>query len=110
VLENTATVKLRVLIGQEERTLMLAREVVEPDPLGLMITKTKGGWTVHGGNNDGTTQEAIVNICCEERDDDLRDCVKNIMWLENFGVVVTNIDRRKSEEEKLFLKMMADTI
>jgi hypothetical protein len=89
---------------------MLAIEVVEPDLLGLMITKTKIGWIVHGGDNGDTTQKAIVNICCEERDDDLHDCVKKFMWLENFGVVVTNIDRRKSEEERLFLKMMADTI
>jgi hypothetical protein len=32
------------------------------------------------------------------------------MSLENFGVVVTKIDRRLSEEERLFLKMMTDTI
>jgi hypothetical protein len=32
------------------------------------------------------------------------------MSFENFGVVVTNIDRRKSKEERLSLKMMADTI
>jgi hypothetical protein len=75
----------------------VAREVVEPDPLGLMITKTKLGWIVHGGNNGGSTQETIVNICCEERDDDLHDCVKKFMSLENFEVMVTNIDRRKSE-------------
>jgi hypothetical protein len=45
------------LIGQDNQTLMVAREVVEP--LGLMITKTKLGWIVHGGNNGGSTQEAI---------------------------------------------------
>jgi hypothetical protein len=33
--------KPRVLIGQANQTLMVAREVVEPDPLGLTITKTK---------------------------------------------------------------------
>jgi hypothetical protein len=32
------------------------------------------------------------------------------MSLENFGVVATNIDRRKSEEERLSLKMIGDTI
>jgi hypothetical protein len=58
--------------------MMVAREVVEPKTLGLMITKTKLGWIVHGGNNDGSTQEAIVNICCEERDDDLHGCVKKL--------------------------------
>jgi hypothetical protein len=51
-----------------------------------------------------------MNIGCEERDDDLQDYVKNVMSLENFGVVATNIDRRKSEEKRLSLKMMADTI
>jgi hypothetical protein len=45
-----------------------------------------------------------VNICC------MHDCVKKFMLLENIGVMVTNIDRRKSEEERLSLKMMADTI
>jgi hypothetical protein len=48
------------LIGQDNQTLMVAREVVEPDPLSLMITKMK--WIVHGGNNGDSTQEAIVNI------------------------------------------------
>jgi hypothetical protein len=32
------------------------------------------------------------------------------MLLENILVMMTNIDRRKSEKEKLSLKMMADTI
>jgi hypothetical protein len=69
VLEKVTSVKPRVLIGQDNQTLMVAREVVEPDPLGLMITKTKLGWNVHGGNIGGSTQEAIVNICYEERDE-----------------------------------------
>jgi hypothetical protein len=56
--------------------------------LDLMITKTKLGWIVHGGDNG--SQEAIVYICCEERDDDLHDWVKMFMSVENFGVVVTN--------------------
>jgi hypothetical protein len=60
---------------------MVAREFVEPDPLGLMITKTKLGWIVHGGDNGGSTQEAIVNICCEKLDDNLDDCVKKFMSL-----------------------------
>jgi hypothetical protein len=93
------------LIGQDNQTLMVAREVVEP--LGLMI---KLGWIVHGSNNGGSIQEAIVYICCEERDDDLDDCVENFMSLENLGVVATSIDRRKSEEKRLSLKMMTDTI
>jgi hypothetical protein len=67
-----------------------------------MITKTKLGWIVHGGDNG--SQEAIVNICCEERDDDLHDWVKMFMSLEKFGVVVTNTDRRKSDEERLSFK------
>jgi CO dehydrogenase/acetyl-CoA synthase beta subunit len=58
----------------------------------------------------GSIKEAIMNICCEERDDDLHDYVKKFMSLENFGVVVTNIDRRKSEEKRLSLKMIADTV
>jgi hypothetical protein len=78
------------LIGQDNQTLMVARKVVEPGPLVLMITKTKLGWIMHGGNNGSSTQEAIVNICCEERD--LHDCVKKLTSLESFGVVVTNTD------------------
>jgi hypothetical protein len=66
VLEKIASVKPRVLIGQDNETLMVAREVVGPHPLGLMITKTKLGWIMHGGDNGGSSQEAIVNICCEE--------------------------------------------
>jgi hypothetical protein len=51
-----------------------------------------------------------VNICCEEREANLQDYAKNLMPLENFEMVVTNIDRRKSEEQTISLKMMADTI
>jgi hypothetical protein len=81
VQEKVASVKPRVLIDQ---TLMVAKEVVVPDPLSLIITKTKLCWIVHGGNNDDSTQEAIVNICCEECDDDLHDCVKKLLSFENF--------------------------
>jgi hypothetical protein len=63
VMEKVASVRPRALIGQDTQTLMVAREVVEPDPLGLMITKTQLGWNVHEGDNGGS-QEAIVNICC----------------------------------------------
>jgi hypothetical protein len=59
VLVKVASVKPRVLIGQDNQTLTVARSVVEPNPLGLMITKIN-----HGGNNGDSTQEAIVNICC----------------------------------------------
>jgi hypothetical protein len=64
VLEKVASVKLTVLIGQDNQTLMVNIEVVEPDPLDLIIKKTKLGWIVHGGDNGGSTQEAIVHICC----------------------------------------------
>jgi hypothetical protein len=37
VLEKVASFKPKVLIDQDNQTLMVAREVVEPDPLGLMI-------------------------------------------------------------------------
>jgi hypothetical protein len=89
---------------------MVAKEFVEPDPLGLMITKTELGWIVHGGDNVGSIQEAIVNFCCEKSDDILHGCVKKFMSLENFGMMVKNIDRRKSEEERLSLKNLKDFI
>jgi hypothetical protein len=79
VLDNVASAKPSVLIGQDNQTLMLAREAVEPETLDLMITKTKVCWILHGGDNGGSTQETIVNICCEERDDNLHDCVKKFM-------------------------------
>jgi hypothetical protein len=109
VLEKVDSVKPRVFIGQDNQTLV-AREVAEPDTLGLIITKMKLSWIVCGVDNGGFTQEAIENICCEERDADLHDCVKKLMSLKIFAVVVTKIDRRKSEEERLSLKMMANTI
>jgi hypothetical protein len=55
VLEKVASFWPRILIGQDNQTLMVPREVVEPDPLGLMITKTKLVWIVHGGDNGGST-------------------------------------------------------
>jgi hypothetical protein len=54
VLEKIASVKPRVLIGQDNQTLMVAREVVEPEPFGLMITKTKLGCILHSSDNDGS--------------------------------------------------------
>jgi hypothetical protein len=46
----------------------------------------------------------IANICCEEADNTLHKMVKQIMTIENFGVTVSKIDRRKSEEERLAQK------
>jgi hypothetical protein len=48
LLEKVARVTPRVLIGQDNQKLMVAREVVGPDRLSLMITKTKLRWIVHG--------------------------------------------------------------
>jgi hypothetical protein len=81
VLEKVASVKPRILIGKDNQTLMVAREVVEPNFLGLMNTKTKLSSIVHGGDNGGSIQEATT---CSAR--------------------------RNSEEKRLSLKMMADTI
>jgi hypothetical protein len=36
--------------------------------------------------------------------------VKQFMTIENFGVTVSKIDRRKSEEERLAQKRMEETI
>jgi hypothetical protein len=66
VLEKVVSFNPRILIGQDNETLVVARAVVEPDPLGLMITNTKLGWIVQGGDNGGSIQEAIVNNYCEE--------------------------------------------
>jgi hypothetical protein len=46
LMKKVTSVKPRVLIGQDNQTLMVARKVVEPNPLGLMLTKTKLGWIV----------------------------------------------------------------
>jgi hypothetical protein len=51
---KVASVKPRVLIGQDNQTLMVSRGVGEPNPFGLMITKTKLGWIVHSGDNGGS--------------------------------------------------------
>jgi hypothetical protein len=42
-LPRGANVKPRIVIGQDNQTLMVTRKVVELDPSGLMITKTKLG-------------------------------------------------------------------
>jgi hypothetical protein len=49
MLVKVASVNPTVLIGQDNQTL--TGEVVEPDPLGLMITKMNLDWIVHGGYN-----------------------------------------------------------
>jgi hypothetical protein len=38
--------KPMLLIEQDNQTLMVAREVIEPNPNGPMMTKTKIGWMV----------------------------------------------------------------
>jgi hypothetical protein len=76
------------------------------------MTQTKLGWIVHGMiTNSGISLEslAIVNTCCEH-DDNLHDLVKTFMTLDNFGVLNTNTDRRNSEEKRLSIAKMEETI
>jgi hypothetical protein len=50
------------------------------------------------------------NQNCGENNEDLHQLVKNCMTLENFGVIATPTDRRKSEEERSALEKMEKSI
>jgi hypothetical protein len=47
---------------------------------------------------------------CHENDSELHDVVKKLMNLDNIGVALPRIDRNKSEEEHLAIKMAEEDI
>jgi hypothetical protein len=84
---------------------------VRPRSDGPMMNKTKLGWIIHGLVATSRKEDlGIVKICCEEADNTLHETVKQFMAIENFGVKVSKIARRKSEKERLAQKMMEKTI
>jgi hypothetical protein len=99
-LEKIAGAKPMLLIGQDNQTLMVAREVIEPNPNGPMMTRTKLGWIVHGPGNHNGKNEATVNICCEE------DVVEKFKPNENLEGMVSNLDHYKPEEKWKQLQKM----
>jgi hypothetical protein len=83
---------------------------VNPDAPAISI-KTKLGWVIHGpAGNYQEFHSSIVNLCCEKNDEDLHQLVKSCMTLENFGVITTPTDRRKSEEERSAPEQMEKSI
>jgi hypothetical protein len=55
-------------------------------------------------------EETIVNLCCEREDEKLHQLVKDQMSLENVGVTIRKIDRRKSEEDRAVVKKIDSSI
>ncbi|XP_065178343.1 uncharacterized protein LOC135808982 [Sycon ciliatum] len=83
-------VQPRMLIGQDNGHLTVAREVVEGPPNAPMLTRTLLGWVVHGRigartHQDQLEPEAIYHIWQPESD--LHQLVKESFTIENFGVV-----------------------
>jgi hypothetical protein len=98
-------------IGQDNCDLIVAKEVIQVNPDAPAISKTKLGWVIHGpAGNYQKNHSSIVNLCCEENDEDLHQLVKSCMTLENFGLITTPTDRRKSEEERSALEQMEKSI
>jgi hypothetical protein len=94
-----------LLIGQDNCDLSVAKKVIQVNPDALAISKTKLGWVMHGlAGNYQEYHSSIVNVCCEENDEDIHQLVKSYMTFENCGVVTTSTDRRKSEEERSALE------
>jgi hypothetical protein len=111
-LETIVDAKPKILIGQDNQSLTVAQEVIQPNCDGPMMTKTEFEWIVHGMINscqEGVDSVAIVNTCCED-DEDLHEIVKKFMSMENFGVLYSSVDRRKSEEERLSIAKMEESI
>jgi hypothetical protein len=96
-LEKIADAKPKIVIGQDNGILTVTKEMVSPRSDGPMMTKTKLGWIIHGlvaGSRKDDLE--IVNTCSEEADNTLYETVKQFLSIENFGVIVSKIDRRKS--------------
>jgi hypothetical protein len=75
-----------------------------------MMSRTKIGWVIHGPIRGERTKETQINVCCHENDSELHDVVNEFMNLDNTGVALPRIDRNKSGEERLAIKMAKEDI
>lgn len=91
----------KLLIGQDNCDLIVSRESVQPTRDAPMLTLTNIGWVVHGPAS-GVSFEAeeivSVNVCCEDKLDDLNNFVKQQM------------SRQKSEDERKTIAIAQTTI
>jgi hypothetical protein len=66
LLGKIADAKPKILIGQDNGILTVAREMLSPRSDGPVMTKTKLEWIIHGLVAGSRKEDlGIVNICCE---------------------------------------------
>ena len=84
----TQACKPRILIGQDNAHLTIAREVHEGPPNSPVATKTKLGWVIHG--NNGAVQGRVdSDIVCfsQQQDEVLHNLVKQSSQIDALGVL-----------------------
>jgi hypothetical protein len=101
--QTLAKAKPTILIGQDNANLTVTRNVIQPDPNGVILSKCHLGWAVHGPiiTKSQPIQSEFVKFGCEKQADDLHQEVKDFFRMENFGVAL--IPEEKQRTKKLLI-------
>ena len=97
----TQACKPRILIGQDNAHLTIAREVHEGPPNSPVATKTKLGWVIHG--NNGAVQGRVDgDIVCfsQQQDEVLHNLVKQSFQIDALGVLKKPENLRSKEDAR----------
>jgi hypothetical protein len=99
-----------LLIGQDNCQIITSSEIIHPEPTAPMMSRTKIGWVVHGPIHGERPEETHINICCHENGSELHEIVNIFKILDNIGIALPKIDRNKSEEDCLALRIANENI
>ena len=97
----TQACKPRILIGQDNAHLTIARVVHEGPPNSPVATKTKLGWVIHG--NNGAVQGRVDgDIVCfsQQQDEVLHNLVKQSFQIDALGVLKKPENLRSKEDAR----------
>jgi Pao retrotransposon peptidase/Family of unknown function (DUF5641)/Protein of unknown function (DUF1759)/Integrase zinc binding domain len=101
-----------ILIGQDNAGLTVTRQVIQPDPDGVILSKCHLGWAVHGPimTTSNLPKFEKVHFCCEQAADDLHQEVKDYFRIENFGVALAKEEKERSAEDRKAVQIAEQTL
>jgi hypothetical protein len=99
--------KPQILIGQDNASLIVTRNVIQPEFDSVVLSKCYLGWTAHGPvtMTGKLTHTASVNLCCEHADDMLHEQVKDFFKVESFGVALVKEEKERSVDDRKSLEI-----
>ena len=102
--------KPQLLIGQDNVSLTVGREVIEGAPNAPIASRTKLGWVVHGrsSHRQGRVDDVVLQTISTE-DEELHQLVKSSFRTDDFGVKVPHATAHNREELRAFELLQATT-